>query len=220
MPGVPAAFLEEETSDAPPRLLATFAAVVRLGPGKRGDQAAGLSLDDALAWGCERSGLVLVRFGHRTGWWSAGPTPHWSYPPWPPPDAPELVPRPQPPPHWREPGFEYDAGLQWAVTLWLTPEDLSTNPTWERREDWRAAVAAAASECRARWDGDSLDAFLADASGAESFFTTHPAALRIHLVVEARDEMAARETAAASCSTPRGFRTRCAARPADLDDEP
>jgi hypothetical protein len=206
---VEAVFVEEERADG--RLLGTFA--TRLGRGPR--QTGGNTLAEAIAWGSERTGIVLVRFGRRTGWWSAGPTPHWSYPPWPPPDAPALVPRPEPPDDWRANGVA--GGLEWAVTLWLSPDGLSASVAWEQREQWRVAVAGAASDCRARWDADSIDRFLADAR-EPSFFTMHAPAFRVYLVIEAETEREATETGAAACVPPPGFSFHWSARPADLDD--
>ena len=56
-------------------------------------------------------GCVLVRFGRRDELWSAGATPHWSYPVWPPPDAPPLVSRPVPPEDW-ERADRYERSLR------------------------------------------------------------------------------------------------------------
>ncbi len=211
-------FIEEQTLDAPARFRGTFAAWVNLGPRQVGERVDGLSVDAAVAWGRERAGIVLVRFGHRTQWWSAGMTPHWGYPAWPAPDMPTLVERPVPPRNWSE----ADGALEWAVTLWLQPPVLFPAPTGEQEGRWREAVATAAADARSWWDSECIDNFLLDVRlagpEAESLFTMWPPAYRVFFVIEASSPREAEQIAAAACDPPTGFDSRWSARPADLDD--
>ena len=218
MPRLQAVFIEEQTLDDPARFAGTFAAWVRPGPGQVGERVDGLSLDAAVAWGRDRAGIVLVRFGHRRSWWSARMTPHSDYPAWPPPDVPALVERPFPPRNYSE----ADEALEWAVTLWLQPPVLFPAPTREQERRWREAVVAAAADARSSWDSDCIDNFLEDvrAAGpdAESLFTMWPPAYRVFFVIEASSAREAEQIAAAACEPPEGFEIRWSARPADVDD--
>ena len=118
--------------------------------------------------------------------------------------------------------FVSDSGMDWAVTLRLTPEELRARPDFEHAEQWRIAVAAAAAQSRASWDAEGIDRFLADASsggpGAESFFTMSAPEFRIHLVIEAASRTEALEIARAACTPPLGFNAIWIARPADLEE--
>jgi hypothetical protein len=153
-------FVEELEDPNQGRLLGRFAARFEPAWQVTAERAEGLTIDEAIAWGRTRAGLVLVTFGRRVELWSAGATPHWSYPRWPPPDLPPLVPRPIP--------SEDREDLTWAVTIRLTPEDVLGD---DRRDAWDEAVAAAAAALRLGWDRKLLDGFLADARTGEGFGT-------------------------------------------------
>jgi hypothetical protein len=209
-PARPAVVFVEELEDER-GFLGRFSA--RFAPRRRtiADRAEGLTIDDALAWGRARAGLVLVRFGWRSELWSAGATPHWSYPPWPPPDLPPLVPRAVPPPDWPRGGVE----LTWAVTIRLTPDRVLD----DERDAWDIQVASAAAAAGLAWDRTLLDGFLADAGdGASGFSTWWSPAYRVHAVVPASDPAAAERAVAAGFEPPEGYRVEYRARPADLSE--
>jgi hypothetical protein len=165
-----------------------------------------------------------VRFGRRAELWSAGATPHWSYPPWPPPDLPPLVPRPIPPDDWRSVGGA-GSQLMWAVTIRLTPEDVLTGVAVDHQRDaWDSAVAAAAAVRSLAWDRILLDGFLADAAPAlaadqpQGFATMWSPAYRVYAIEPALQPADAERAIAATFTPPSGFRVGYSARPADLSD--
>ena len=132
------------------------------------ERTEGLTAEEAVAWGRARAGLVLVRFGRRVEHWSAGATPHWRYPRWPPPDLPPLVPRAVPPEDWQRVGGA-GSELMWAVTIRLSRSDVFVaGDVNDDRETWNVAVASAAAARRMGWDRELLDdGFLADGSAAK-----------------------------------------------------
>jgi len=184
----------------------------------------GLTAEEAIGWGRARAGLVLIRFGRRVELWSAGATPHWSYPRWPPPDLPPLVPRAVPPEDWRRVGGG-GSELMWAVTIRLSPMDVFVDGNVnDERETWDVAVASAAASRCMGWDRELLDGFLADATRAlpivapGGFFTLWSPAYRIYALAPARDATDAERAVAATFVAPDGFLFDCRARPADLSE--
>jgi hypothetical protein len=192
------AWIEELERDG--RLLGRFTARLERTRDERPrvavEHATDLAIDDALAWARERAGLVLVRFGRRTGWWSAGATPHWAYPAWPPHDLPPLVERP--------------FAEHWTVTFWLRPDDLGAAD----RERWDPAVAASAADARLGWDATCLEHHLADMR-PDGYGTAWPPEYRVYCVEQAPDARAAEEQASARYAPPEGFRVRTTVQPAD-----
>ena len=204
----PAVVFVEELEDAG-RLLGRFSARFEIAWRQTAERAEGLTIDEAIAWGRERAGFVLVRFGRRDELWSAGATPHWSYPSWPPPDAPPLVPRPVP--QEDRDGAE----LMWAVTIHLTPKDVFEDD----RESWDEAVAASCAAARLPWDRRLLDGFLADAGRGEAPFSTFWSPVyRVYAVVPALRPADAEAVVAAAFTPPDGFLVGYRVRPADLTD--
>jgi hypothetical protein len=159
-------------------------------------------VDEAIAWSRERTGLVLVRFGRRTGYWSAGRTPHWSYPSWPPHDLPPLVERIAV--DERAP----EAARHWAVTFWLRPPD-------EARDRWDPVVAACAAQARLGWDAHCLAEYL---RARGSSLVMWPPAYRVYAVEHAETAEAAERQAAARIALPEGFKSWITVRPADLTE--
>jgi hypothetical protein len=193
-------------------LLGRFAARFEIAWRTTAERAEALTIDEAITWGRERAGLVLVTFGRRDELWSAGATPHWSYPRWPPPDLPPLVPRPIPP----DDGAAAAAELMWAVTTSLTPlEGLDRDD----REHWDVAIAIAAATLRLGWDREPLDGFLADAARSPGGFGTFwwPA-YRIYALEAATTAEDAERMVAGAFAPPEGFRVDYRARPADLSE--
>jgi hypothetical protein len=181
----------------------------------------GLTADEAIDWGRARAGLVLIGFGRRVELWSAGATPHWSYPRWPPPDLPPLVERPVPPDDWRRAGAE----LTWAVTIRLSPRDVFVDGAVnDERETWDIAVASAAAAGFMGWDRELLDGFLADAKRAQigdrvtAFGTLWSPSYRVYALAPARSAADAERAAAARFTPPDGFLVDYWARPADLSE--
>lgn len=204
----PAIVFIEELEDGA-RLLGRFSARFEIAWREIAERADGLTIDEAIAWGRERAGIVLVRFGRRDELWSAGATTHGSYPNWPPPDAPPLVARPVPHEPW-------DGGeLMWAVTILLTPKDVFAHD----RESWDVAVASACAAARLPWDRHLLDRFLADAGrGDKPFSTFWSPVYRAYAVVPALRPADAARAVATAFAPPDGFVVRYRARPADLTD--
>ncbi len=191
-------FVEESEDLETERLLGRFNARFERAWRRTTDAAEDLPIDDAIAWGKARAGLVLVRFGRRVEIWSAGATPHWSYPPWPPPDLPPLVPRPIPRDDWRSVGGA-GSQLMWAVTIRLTPERVLAGLGVDQRETWDIAVASAAAVQGLAWDR-RLPAY------------------RVYAVEPALRPADAERAAAAGFTPPSGFRVDYSARPADLSE--
>ena len=217
-------FVEEMEDERTARFTGRFRA--RFEPRWRviADRTEGLTVEEALGWGRKRAGLVLVRYGRRVELWSAGPTPHWSYPQWPPPDLPPLVPRPVPPDDWRRVGGA-GSELTWSVTIRLAPKDVFVDGVVnDDREVWDVAVASAAAAGSMGWDRKLLDGFLDDAAHASAggsstgFGTWWSPAYRAYSVVPALDAAEAERAAAAGFAAPDGFLVEYQARPADLSD--
>jgi len=184
----------------------------------------GLTAAEAINWGRERAGLVLVRFGRRVELWSAGATPHWSYPRWPPPDLPPLVPRAVPPEDWRRVGGA-GSELMWAVTIRLAPRDVFVDgDVNDDREAWDIAVASAAAARGMGWDRELLDGFIADAARAvvgdlsPGFATLWSPAYRVYALASALEAANAERMVAARFAPPEGFLVDYRARPADLSE--
>lgn len=220
----PVVFVEESEDLQTGRLLGRFTARFERTWRRTADAAEDLTIDDAIAWGRARAGLVLVRFGRRVELWSAGATPHWSYPAWPPPDLPPLVPRPIPPDDWRSVGGS-GSPLMWAITIRLTPENvLAGAAVGHRRETWDAAVATAAAVRALPWDRMLLDGFLADAAPAlgadppQAFGTMWSPDYRVYAIEPALQPADAERAVAAAFTPPSGFRVHYSARPADLSE--
>jgi hypothetical protein len=219
----PVVFVEESEDLETERLLGRFNARFERAWRRTTDAAEDLAIDEAIAWGKARAGLVLVRFGRRVEIWSAGATPHWSYPPWPPPDLPPLVPRPIPRDDWRSVGGA-GSQLMWAVTIRLTPERVLAGVGVDQRETWDVAVASAAAGRGLAWDRGLLDGFLADAAPAlvtdppKGFATMWSPAYRVYAIEPALHPADAERAAAATFTPPSGFRVDYSARPADLSE--
>jgi hypothetical protein len=186
--------------------------------------AEGLTVEAAIGWGRERAGLVLVGFGCRVELWSAGATPHWSYPRWPPPDVPPLVPRAVPPEDLRRVGGA-GSELMWSVTIRLAPRDVFVGgDVNDDRELWDVAVASAAAAGRLGWDRKLLDGFLDDAARAlasgtsPGFGTWWSPAYRVYSVVAALDAAEAQRAVAAGFAPPDWFLVDYRARPADRSE--
>lgn len=218
---------EQVEGQAGTRLLGRFSARHEQTPpqGRRVQVArlGDVDVDEAIAWGRERAGLVLVRFGRRAGYWSAGRTPHWGYPGWPPPDLPPLTPRLVVGEDWKaRPTAE---PLYWAVTFWLTPKDLGRHTVHELRERCDVSVAVSASTALLGWDARCLEGFLADElrSRAErndgSVMTSWPPAYRVYAIELAKQAASAKRQALKRYTAPQGFAVRTTVRPADRDEE-
>jgi hypothetical protein len=207
-------------------LLGTFAARLSVNAFDAQDEVAGLTIDDAIAWGQDRAGLVLVQFGLRSGYWSAGATPHWSYAPWPPPDLPPLVPRHAPEEDWTKRELTR-APLPWSVTQRLVPEaDVLGGPDPELAlHDLDVAVAEAAAVLHAGWDRDEIDlalrdralSLLRDGDAAPASGRPSAPAYRIHVLELAVTQESAVEFARGRVRPVPGLRGTLVARPADLD---
>jgi hypothetical protein len=221
-------FVRELESPDQKRLLGKFAAELKRDVWSVLESVEGLSVEDAIAWGRERAGIVLVAFGRREGHlWSAGATPHWSYEPWPPPDLPPLLPRPVPEPGWQSRASTAEP-IAWSITSWLEPEDFdararSPDGLDEALEAWDQAVAAAAAPGRLHWDRRPMDGFLADlqrtsrAGGDVSTVTTRSSpTYRITLVETSATASGADAQARARLRLPTGFRATLGVHPADL----
>jgi len=220
----PVVFVKEAEDSRTGRLLGRFNARFERAWRKTTDAAEDLTVDDAIVWGRARAGLVLVRFGRRVELWSAGATPHWSYPPWPPPDVPPLRPRPVPPEDWQAVGGG-GSELWWAVTIRLTPEDVLAGASGDDpRDRWDVAVATAAAARGLGWDRTQLDRFLADAGPAlasappQGFATAWSPAYRVYAMESALDAAAAERAVARAFRPPEGFRVVYTARPADISE--
>jgi hypothetical protein len=202
-------------------LLGTFSARLSVNVFADQDESSGLSIDDALAWGQDRAGFVLVQFGLRHGYWSAGATRHWSYDPWPPLDAPPLVPRHAPEEDWEHRSLS-SPPLPWAVTQRLAPEAdvLGGDEAELRLNDLDAAVAEAAAVLHAAWDRSEIDLVIRArglARDGEGPSDLTGGAYRIHVLELAATQELALENARGRVQPVPGFRSSLVARPADLD---
>jgi hypothetical protein len=221
----PAAVFVEEIEDVPAAIFTgRFRARLESRWRVTAERAEGLAVEEAIGWGRARAGLVLVGFGRRVELWSAGVTPHWGYPRWPPPDVPPLVPRPIPPEDWRRVGGA-GSELMWSVTILLAPTNVFIDgDVNDGREAWDVAVASTAAVGRMGWDRELLDGFLDDAGrglagGALSGFATlWSPAYRVYAVVPALDAANAERAVAAGFAPPDGFLIDYRVRPADLTE--
>ncbi len=153
------------------------------------EEFAGLTVDEAIAWGRARARRVQVRLGSG-GYHSAGVEPSPGCPPWPPADLPPLVRRRTPEQAWKD-RSEADSPIEWAVDVWLTPSrlDPAELPSMDR-----AVAAAARSAGASGWDRAELDGHLADIEAARrkagpdedvGWFSYHRPAYRVRLQVGA-----------------------------------
>ena len=220
--GSAAVFVEErETVSAAgtPLLTGAFDAELR---GDVVDRVEDIPVDAAIAWGRERAAFVLVRFGRRGGYWSAGVTPHAAYPPWPPPALPALVSRPVPEPEWRERADSAEP-ITWSVVFQLEPlVDVRSSDFLEERWRWAERVAHAAAACRAGWDSSSIDEHIDELTacvlqGLDGWSYTSPPVYTASLAetCATRDQALAR--AASRFTPPDRFRVHSDAHPVDLD---
>jgi hypothetical protein len=220
------AWIEEQPLDGVGRLEGIFTA--RCEQGVQADErmelerVSDLGIDTAIRWARERAGLVLVRFGRRVEYWSAGTTPHWHYPAWPPPDLPPLIGRPAPDTSWTitPPGEP----VYWAVTFWLMPADLSAAADPSVRESWEIAIACSAASGRLSWDATLLNNHLTDRVQARAdhtdrgYFTMWSPEYRVYLIEKADSAVSAERQAKLRYVPPGGFASRVTTRPADLSD--
>jgi hypothetical protein len=220
------AWVEEQSRDGDGRLLGSFTARaerdVHASERVEIERVTDLGVDAAISWARARAGLVVVRFGRREEYWSAGATPHWGYPSWPPPDLPPLIERPAPARSWiTEPPGE---PVYWAVTFWLTPPDLSAADDLSVRETWDIAIALSAASSRLRWDATSLQSHLADKLRARAdhddggYLTMWSPEYRVYLIEKADNAASAERQAGTRFVPPAGFASRMTTRPADLSD--
>jgi hypothetical protein len=221
------AWIEEQLLDGVGRLEGSFTARCEHGlqSGERTEleRATDLRFDAAISWARERAGMVLVRFGRRAEYWSAGATPHWRYPAWPPPDLPPFIDRPAPETSWltKPP----DEPVYWAVTFWLMPADLSAADDPSVRESWDIAIACSATSGRLSWDATLLTNFLADKLQARAdrndsgYLTMWSPEYRVYVVEHAGSVASAERQARTRYVPPAGFASRVTTRPADLADE-
>jgi hypothetical protein len=217
-------FVEEIEDVRAARFTGRFRARLERRWRRTAERAEGLTVEEAVGWGRARAGLVLVSFGRRVELWSAGATPHWSYPRWPPPDLPPLVPRAVPPENWSCDGGA-GSELMWSVTIRLTPGNVFVGGgVNDDRDVWDVAVASSAAAGRMGWDRQLLDGFLDDAgrvlaAGASSGFATlWSPAYRVYAVVLAPDAGNAERAVEAGFAPPDGFRVDYRTRPADLSE--
>ena len=220
------AWIEEQqtpTGQGGARLLARFNARIERfsGDSRRTviESETELGIDQAIDWARARAGLVLVSFGCRLGYWSAGVTRHWSYPSWPPPNLPPLVERPTPAETWvtDPPGED----VHWAVTFWLMPDELAAADDVDVRERWDIAVAFSAAASKLAWDATCLDHYLADQQQSperRGWFTMWPPEYRVYVIETAPSVTSAKQQATARYQPPTRFTARNTIRPADLSD--
>jgi hypothetical protein len=172
------------------------------------DEQSGLSAEDAIAWGLERTDRVLIRLGVGDYYWAgAGQGPPETAP-WPPPNLGNLTRR-------RHPDFAYldrtpaDDSIEWRVTAWVGPPRPADTSTRVPISDGVApeVVAAIADRAAATWDSDARDTLLADVDQArraakrrgqeEGGWMSHGRdAYRLQLTVSAPTEQLACEQAA------------------------
>jgi hypothetical protein len=223
--GLEVAWLEEqEGNDARgcSRLLGLFTARLERArdEGRRVEieRVQDVRIDGALAWARARAGLVLVRFGRRTEFWSAGATPHWSYPAWPPHDLPPLIERPSVEEDWRTAPPE--ESVHWAVTFWLRPGDLGAAGGIGVRQRWDSTIAVSAAAAGLGWDAECLENHLADRAeaGGRAYSTAWPPEYRVYCVARARDRLTAERQAKSRFDPPAGFHARSTVRPADVSE--
>lgn len=182
----------------------------------------GLSAEEAIRWGRERSEVVLIRLG-RGDYLSAGDRDaEPGHVAWPPPDLPPLRRRRPPEDAWRD-RRTADPPIEWRVVAELTPPafalgqafPLEVDPAWEATACTIAARAGADA-----WDGDELAGFLADVrrqvrgDGDAGWTSSHRPAYRLHLRCEASTPDAACSEVARRVGDVPGWEVTVAAAPA------
>lgn len=189
-------------------LLGTFSGYLDDGGNAPADEFAGLSADEAIAWGRERSDVVLIRLGASDCFSAGDVNPEPSYEPWPPPNLPRLVRRRSAHEAWKD-RSDFDPPIDWRVVVELTPPGFGVGERFSLdidhlRAGWEATVVQIAERSGAEsWGGESLNGFIADvrrqeleAGGEEYGWTTsHSPAYELQLVVSASTAAAAQSEA-------------------------
>ena len=176
----------------------------------------GVPLDDALAWGRERSAIVLVRLAD-SGYFWAGDEPVEGCPRWP--EGRRVERRRPPGEEWRDraPG---DEPIRWWVEVDLKPPSVTPRP------DWAEDVARLAGRAGAlRWGRGSADvgdgaAVLHHDGPAGAAHGCEPVGFVVEVEELAATAPAAMRSAIARCAVPDGWTAFAVCRPLDQRPAP
>lgn len=175
------------------------------------EEVGGLDVEASLEWGRARARRVLIRYGY-SDYFSAGDERVRDWPPWPPPDLPELVRRRTPNEAWKD-RTESEPPIAWRVEARLEPPRLGL----ERDPSHVELVADLASTTAADdWDGHLIDEFARKAAqaGEGGAIYWESAAYRLHYSVEASTPAQATDDVQRRLTEPAGWKLSIVVEPA------